>query len=70
MNLSERLKNLREQKGFTQEALAAETGLRLATISRLENGHHNPELSTLKALADAYKMRVAEIFKGIDVWSL
>jgi transcriptional regulator with XRE-family HTH domain len=54
-------KQLREQKGWTQAALAEEAGLSWGYIARLEIGRHDPSLSTLAKLAKALKVKVEEL---------
>lgn len=36
--LAQKIKSLRNRKGFSQEELAEKTGLSLRTIQRIENG--------------------------------
>ena len=48
----------REANHFTQEQLAAATGINQANISRLENGTANPSLRTLKRLAEGMGMKL------------
>ena len=67
MKLNEKLKAVRESKGMSQEALYYESGVRVATISRLENEHHLPDLGTLKALATSFNMTVRELLKDVDL---
>jgi transcriptional regulator with XRE-family HTH domain len=45
------LRSLRERKMLTQQELAAEAGLTITTISRIETGKVNPSLRTIRALA-------------------
>ena len=54
---------LREREGWSQEVLAAKTGLRTATISNLENGKSNPRMSTLQAVADALGVHILDLFE-------
>lgn len=49
--LGGRLKRLRGQKGLSQEALAARSGISRVTIARLEAGEQDPHYETLRALA-------------------
>ena len=46
-------------RGLTQAALAERAGLSLAYIGRLETGHYDPQLSTLRRLAKALKVSIA-----------
>jgi transcriptional regulator with XRE-family HTH domain len=58
-----RLKELREQKGLTQEALAEKIGVSRGYLSRLEMGRHDPSLSLLRRLARALMVDVAKLLK-------
>lgn len=59
--LSKRLKQLRSEKRLTQLQLATKAKLSLGYIARLETGHYDPQLSTLKKLARALRVSVAEL---------
>ena len=61
-----RLKELRKQKGMSQELLAEESGLSLRTIQRIENGETNPTGESLKRLSNALNVNPDEL---ID-WSI
>ena len=52
-HLAIKLKELRNQKGMSQEVLADESGLSLRTIQRIENGATNPTGDSLKRLSNA-----------------
>jgi transcriptional regulator with XRE-family HTH domain len=52
MHIGERVRRLREQRGYTQVELSARSGVRQSVISRLENGTRgNPSADVLKRLA-------------------
>ncbi len=53
MELSQHLKNLRIDNGFSQEELSEKSGLGLRTIQRLENGESSPREDTLRLLTKA-----------------
>jgi transcriptional regulator with XRE-family HTH domain len=61
----EQLARLRELKGFSQRALAKESGVSPATIYELENGRRRPNPSTLRKLAAALEVEVADLL-GAD----
>jgi transcriptional regulator with XRE-family HTH domain len=61
----EQLVRLRELKGFSQRALAKESGVSPATIYELENGRRRPNPSTLRKLAGALDVEVADLL-GAD----
>ncbi len=56
-----RVKRLRKEKGFTQEALARKTALTREYIARLEQGLHDPSLSVLVKLARVLKLKVDKL---------
>lgn len=47
---------------MTQADLAHEAGIRIATLSELENGKANSRLSTLQAVADVLNVGVLDLF--------
>ncbi|HEY6550648.1 MAG TPA: helix-turn-helix transcriptional regulator [Solirubrobacterales bacterium] len=57
------VKQLREQRGSTQEALAYEAGITTGTLSQLERGISNPSWGTLKAVAGALGVSMVELAK-------
>ena len=59
--LGARIRNLREAKGLTQEALADAVGMMRSNISRIEAEKHHPTLDTLERIAKALKVSVADI---------
>ncbi|MDA8932328.1 helix-turn-helix domain-containing protein, partial [Flavobacteriaceae bacterium] len=61
-----RIKELRKQKGMSQEFLVEESGLSLRTIQRIENGETNPTGESLKRLSNALNVNPDEL---ID-WSI
>ena len=60
-HLAIRLKELRNQKGMSQEVLADESGLSLRTIQRIENGETNPTGDSLKRLSSALNVNPDEL---------
>ena len=56
-----RLKRLRERRGVTLTALAAQTGISKSTLSRLESGQRKPSLELLLPLAAAHHMPLDEL---------
>lgn len=49
------LRTLREERMLTQQELAAEAGLTITTVSRIETGKVKPSLRTIRALAKAFR---------------
>ena len=58
------LKNLRKEKGITQEQLAEQLGVSSRTVSRWETGSNLPDLSILIELADLYNVDIRELIDG------
>ena len=53
-NFSERIKNLREERGLSQEALGAGIGVKRFSIYTYEKGRACPDMKGLIALADYF----------------
>jgi len=62
--IGERLRHLREQKGFTQGEIENRTGLLRCYISRVENGHTVPAVPTLEKMARALEVPMYRLFYG------
>lgn len=60
-DLAKRLKDLRNQRGISQEKLAVNAGLSLRTIQRIENGETEPRGDTLTRLANTLNIPTNEI---------
>ena len=56
-----RVKAIREQKGLSIRALAAKAKMSFTYLSNVENGKADPSLSTLKRIAKALKVKVADL---------
>jgi transcriptional regulator with XRE-family HTH domain len=60
--LSDTLRRYRRRAGFTQEELAQEAGVGIATIARIEIGEiKEPRVSTLRKLAKALDLDTREL---------
>lgn len=58
------LKELRKQKGLTQEQIAERFHVSNRTVSRWENGHNMPDLDILIEISDYYEVDLREILNG------
>lgn len=56
-----RLRAIREGKGVSLRALKKASGVAVATLARIEAGGYDPRLSTLRRLAKALQVTVAEL---------
>jgi len=61
----DRIKDLRVKSGWSQEDLSAGSGIGRVFISQLENGHKEPCLGIIEALADSFDITISELMKGV-----
>jgi len=59
-----RLSALRDAAGLSLKDLAKRSGITQSHISQIERGKRDPQLTTLRALAAALKVRVGDIVDG------
>ena len=62
MMIGERLRELREQKQFSQGEIEKRTGLLRCYTSRVENGHTVPSVETLEKYARALEVPMYKLF--------
>jgi len=62
MVIGDRLRQLREEKKFSQGDIEKRTGLLRCYISRVENGHTVPAVETLEKLARALEIPLYQLF--------
>jgi len=62
MVIGDRLRELREQKKFSQGEIEKRTGLLRCYISRVENGHTVPAVETLEKFARALEVPMYQLF--------
>ena len=60
-----RVKELRKQRGLSQEMLAFEAELERSYISDIETGRRNLALRNIHALAGALNVSLSQLFEGI-----
>ena len=61
MEFSERLKNLRSEKGISQAKLAADIHISRSAVAKWENGLGLPNDESLKLLADYFGITIDEL---------
>ena len=62
-----RLREIRERSGLSQQALAKRAKISSATVSRIELGQSSPTLDTVEALADALGLSLVGMLRdGMD----
>jgi transcriptional regulator with XRE-family HTH domain len=65
LKLGKRAQDIRERKGYTQESLAAVSGLDRVSIGYIEQGRRAPQLSTLLILSKSLQVKLSEFFDSI-----
>ncbi|KKO51000.1 helix-turn-helix domain-containing protein [Paenibacillus sp. DMB20] len=58
MNYGNRIAELREQRGWTQEELATSVGITRAALSHYEKNRRKPDFETLTRLADRFNVSI------------
>ena len=66
MKFGLRVRQLREQAGYSQEAFADVCGYARSYMSRIERGHGNPSLDAVEVLAGALNVPVVELFVEVS----
>ena len=64
-SFGQRLRELREDRGWTQTKLARVVGLKRTYLSEIESGKRNPSLLNLKAIADGFHFPLSNLFTGL-----
>ena len=62
-NLGSNLKAARIKLGLTQEQVAERSGVHATEVSRIETGKRDPQVSTVKKLADAVELRPGQLLE-------
>ena len=57
-----RIRELRSQRGLSQEQLADETGFHRTYIGMVERGERNLSLSNVSVFASVFELSLAELF--------
>jgi transcriptional regulator with XRE-family HTH domain len=65
-HLAHVIRTLREQRGFTQEALAQKASLTVASYARIERAESNPTWVTVTRISDALGVSLAELGRAVD----
>lgn len=64
ITLGLRIRHFRVQRGLTLEQLGAEVGVVASQLSLIENGHREPRISLLTAVARALEVTVADLLSS------
>ena len=61
MSFNMKLRTLRKRKGMTQRELAADLGVALSTIAMWETANREPDLATIRKLAEYFSVSIEEL---------
>lgn len=64
MTIGWHIRRLRRERGWSQARLAAEAGLSITMIGKLEAGQGNPRVTTLGAVAKALSVETNSLLTG------
>lgn len=64
--LSERLKQLRQNKGYTQDFMSNQLGISRVAYTKYEGGKNSPSPDKLQKLADIFEVSVDYLLGRID----
>jgi len=64
--LGKAVRQLREKRGYTQTDLAAKASIADPTLSMIERGRSNPTWATVRDIADALGVSMADLAKLAD----
>jgi transcriptional regulator with XRE-family HTH domain len=67
--IGKRVRQLREKRGLSQEALAAICNLHRTYIGLIERGERNLSVSTVEVVARGLEVPASELFTGIEASS-
>ena len=68
-SIGERIKELREEKAWTQLQLASRLRINRSRLANIERGHEKPSNAMLFALSDLFSVVVIDIYPDIDIAS-
>ena len=66
MNISDRIRYLRKQKGFSQEELADKVGVSRQAVSKWESEQSTPDLDKIITMSEIFGVTTDYILKGIE----
>lgn len=63
------LRRLRIERGLSQEAVAHQAGVSYTTLAKIELAQSNPGWATVRAVADALGVKLAELAAAVEAQS-
>lgn len=69
VSLSQRVRWLRKQRGFTLAQVAERSGISLSHLSDIERGRTMPSLETLEDIASVFGLTIGEALVDVQIRS-
>ena len=66
MKIGEKIKKIRKENGWSQEAISSSAGCSQSTIASIEKDNMNPSEKSVRALADALETYYDDLIEGTD----
>lgn len=66
MDVLDKIEELREERNWSKNYLALESGLTQSTLNNLYSRKTEPKISTLRAICNAFGITLSEFFKEQD----
>lgn len=63
IKFGKRVRELRQERNFTQQQLADISGLHKNYIGMIERGERNPSLVNIEILANSFEVSISELMK-------
>ena len=63
--LGKRIRELRKDRGWSQEKMAEISGMHWTYIGQVERGERNLTLESIECIAKAFRIKIAQLFRGI-----
>ncbi len=67
MDIGERIKEVRNYRGISQEQLAAGAGVKKAAVSLYESNQRKPSFEALEGIADTLNINISYLFGETDL---
>ena len=67
-DLGQRIRFLRESRGFSQAHLARDAKLSQPTIAQIESGKKDPSVETLRKIAKVLDVEIASLFAADEIF--
>ncbi|WP_231723500.1 helix-turn-helix domain-containing protein [Peptoniphilus sp. DNF00840] len=62
----ERVKDLRKNRGLSQEKLALKINMDRTYLASVEAGNRNISLRNIEKIANGFEMSISELFEGVE----